>query len=226
LSEYLLLFLGQDAQLCALTAQYTRLLLIGIPPYFVSYIFTIYLQSQHIMNPLVIIGLITNLCNALFNYLLIYYFGFGFSGGPIAISLTRWLHMILTLLYLYFSKEHKRTWPKFSLAPLQRSRIVPFLKLGLPGCVSVALEVWCFEIATILSGVIGQLALDTQAVLINIVYLSFMTVPYPFSNGAQIQLGNKLGANDPEGARLTARLSLTMVALFMLVNMVRVGDSF
>jgi len=216
-SKDILLLLAQGEALSEMGQEFTRWLILGIPPFFVFWILVTYLQTQHILAPLVWIGLASNILNIILNYVFIFTCDLGFKGSPIATSVTRWVQLLMTLVYLHCSPAHRRTWPTWSTTPLSLNRIVKFLKLGIFGAMAMAFEVWCFEVATILAGLLGEVALGTQAVLMSLVNLTFMSVQYPFANGAQIRLGNNLGANEPEKAKLTMKVALGMVCVMMII---------
>ena len=65
----------------------------GLPPLYLFMVLTKYCQSQGILSPSVIIGVVANLFNVAFNYLLIYVYGYGLKGAPVATSVLRWFQV-------------------------------------------------------------------------------------------------------------------------------------
>ena len=65
----------------------------GLPPLYLFMVLTKYCQSQGILSPSVIIGVIANVFNVAFNYLLIYVYGYGLKGAPVATSALRWFQV-------------------------------------------------------------------------------------------------------------------------------------
>ncbi|CAE7853689.1 slc47a1, partial [Symbiodinium microadriaticum] len=105
-----------------------------------------------ILTPSVAVGFVANLFNALVNYLLIYRWGLGFKGAPIATSSARWFQFLVLLGYLRFTyPSHAQTWPSFQLPRDLASKTVRFLRLGVPGALMFGLEGWAFEASTLMA---------------------------------------------------------------------------
>jgi MATE family multidrug resistance protein len=83
--------------------------------------------------------------------------------------------------------------------------------LGLPIGLHYGLEVWAFQLATLMAGKLGQVPLGAHAIVLNLASLSFM-FPLGISTAAAVRVGNLIGAGDEVGARRAARLSLFLGA--------------
>lgn len=80
--------------------------------------------------------------------------------------------VLYELLYIFISKMYVHTW-----AGCDRESIYDvgmFLRLAIPGVMMVSMETWCFEIGTLLSGLLGTTDLGAQSVIFQIDTLAFM----------------------------------------------------
>ena len=153
-----------------------------IPGYFPFVLFlalTKYLQTQGILAPSVAVGFAANIFNAIVNYLLIYHWGLGFRGAPIATSLARWFQFFVLLGYMLFTlPSHAKTWPSCQLPHDLPHRAVKFLRLGGPGALMFGLEGWAFETSTLMATYLDTVSLDAHTVLLNTCAFTFMSLAF------------------------------------------------
>jgi multidrug resistance protein, MATE family len=187
--EILVLF-GQQEDLAELSATYTRYLIPGLFPYFVSECMKKYLQAQGIMSAHLYIIMILSPTNALLQYLFVWNptFGMGFKGAPIALSIINILSMFGMFFYIRFVKGGD-SWGEWSWADvLNVPEIVKFLKLGIPGIAMICSEWWAFEIVALAAGLLGEKILAAQTVILNTCSLTFM-VPLGISIASSMSIG-------------------------------------
>ncbi|KAG0780478.1 hypothetical protein G6F21_012114 [Rhizopus arrhizus] len=91
-----------------------------------------------------------------------------------------------------------------------------FLKLGVPGMLSVSTD-WAFEVCALLAGVLGQVSLAAQSVVISINSLLLM-IPSALSTGMSVRLGHLLGANEPRKAKFCVTLSTCLATTVTIVD--------
>ncbi|POM75082.1 Multidrug/Oligosaccharidyl-lipid/polysaccharide (MOP) Flippase Superfamily [Phytophthora palmivora] len=93
-----------------------------------------------------------------------------------------------------------------------------FWRIGSSGMVMMSVEVWAFEILSIMAGVLPNsvVALATHSVLMN-VNVMLWTVFYGIAVAASIRVGNCLGANQPKKAKMARNLALAMTLAVSLV---------
>ncbi|KAG1138700.1 hypothetical protein G6F37_012151 [Rhizopus arrhizus] len=91
-----------------------------------------------------------------------------------------------------------------------------FLKLGVPGMLSVSTD-WAFEVCALLAGVLGQISLAAQSVVISINSLLLM-IPSALSTGMSVRLGHLLGANEPRKAKFCVTLSTCLATAVTIVD--------
>jgi MATE family multidrug resistance protein len=208
---------GQDPELAILAEEYVHNLIFGLPPFVAFHALTKYLQCQHILSPLIIIGVFANVLNFCLNYVFIYEMNLELKGAALATSLSRWSQLFLLCVYLAFSTRHRYLWPTLSWVPLQSNRLLSFLALGLYGGVMVGLECWAFTITIFLAGYLGALPLAAHSTTQGITSLAYMWVVFPSSIAISIRIGNLLGANEPIKAKRCAQVSLGIMTSAMLV---------
>lgn len=209
---------GQQPYLADAAGQFSFRLIPGLFPYYAFRVFTKYLQSQNKLAPSVIIGIIANGLNALFNWWLIFRAGWGLQGAPWATTLTRAAECILIVLYMYVQKSKlKETWPRIEIENLRFRVMKPFAKLALSGALSITAEAWCFEITTILSGLLGTVALDAHVIVLNMAAFLFLSFPFAIGIAASIRVGQLIGDQKAEDAQRSARASFLLSLVLQLV---------
>jgi len=213
-SEPVLLLLGQDEKVAELAGTYCKVMIFGLYPLFVYEVLKKYLQAQGIVLPQMFIAIVGNLWTVLANWLFVYYFSFGYMGAPIARMSTNICFALFTIIYVAFKKD-EGTWEGWSLECL--SNWTQFLVLGVPGMLMMCVEWWSFEFLAIFAGLLGTTELAAQAVLYNVVVLTYF-VPYGISVAASILIGNSLGKGWDFSAKKVARYTLYLAVGAEIVN--------
>jgi MATE family multidrug resistance protein len=203
---------GQDPDIAANAGQFAYRLIPGLFPLYAFKVLTKYLQTQNILVPGVIIGVVANLFNGLFNWLLIYHFEMGLNGAPWATTLTRLVEFLLMVAYMYYKRSTTlaRTWPTFSWNQFRWTALTPFWKLGWSGALSIAAEAWSFEITTILAGLLGTVELDAH--IITLTFGTFVYLSFPFAVGiaTSIRVGRLIGEGCPTEAKRSLMVSFAL----------------
>ncbi|KAG6596054.1 Multidrug/Oligosaccharidyl-lipid/polysaccharide (MOP) Flippase Superfamily [Phytophthora cinnamomi] len=212
-AEVLLTWLGQDAEVASLSASFSRWMLPGIPFHYAYELTRKALQAQHILTPLVIIAVVGNAVNIGVGYLLAYHTSVGFNGIAMGRSVGNMVLPLCLIPYFVWRPHHLRQWwaspwnLKVALGHLQ-----VFMRLGVPGMLMNAMEMWGLETLSILSGLLPDSVVSVAAhsVLVNVNLLVYTTFA-GLSVAANIRVGNCLGAGLPKTARLarTAALRIT-----------------
>ena len=204
---------GQDPGLSALASTFVVL---QAPTAFGFLVFTIsrqYLASRGVVAPSLWVVLIVNVINAGLTWWLV--FGGGqlqpVVGAGLAGATVRLLLPALLLVVIFWGGLHKPAWVSWSRASFDWRKIARIAWIGLPVGLHLGLEVWAFQIATLMAGRLGPVPLGAHAIVLNLASLSFM-FPLGISTAASVRVGNLLGAGDEAGARRAARLSLILGA--------------
>lgn len=218
-AEPILNGLGQHTEVTYLTRDFSRLMLPGLPFLFLYELVRKVMQTQNIVKPLVIIAVIGNIVNFVTGYALAYHTSLGFNGIAIARSLGNITLPLLLIPYFWWRPEQLRQWwcSGWNLKEARR-HIGLFWRIGSSGMVMMSVEVWAFEILSIMAGVLPNsvVALATHSVLMN-VNVMLWTVFYGIAVASSIRVGNCLGANQPKKAKMASSLALVTTFAVSLV---------
>jgi len=207
-AEPILLGLGQDPRVSELSGQYCQLMLIGLYPFFVYEVLKKFLQAQACVLPQMFIAIIANAWTVGANFLFVYTLDMGFTGAPLARLSTNCILPLLTIIYMVAAKKTEGTWDGWTMESLQKWK--EFLQLGIPGMLMLCVEWWCFEVLTILAGIIGTTELAAQSIIYNVVLLTYF-IPYGISVATSVMIGNVLGKGWDSAARTTTKVSYYLV---------------
>lgn len=225
---------GQEPDLADAAGEFSYRLIPGLFPYYLFKVYTKYLQTQNKLAPGVYIGILANGMNALFNWLLIFEFGWGLSGAPWATTLTRAVELLMVGVYLLCSKKRfESTWPKFSRKNFHYANLKPFWTLAVSGALSITAEAWSFEITTILAGLLGVIALDAHIITLSVATFIFLSFPFAIGIAASIRVGQLIGEQRARDAQRSSHASFLLsgvvqfiLSIAMLVCRDLVGDLF
>jgi multidrug resistance protein, MATE family len=121
----------------------------------------------------------------------------------------------VTALLIVRYDLHRDGWTPWSLRAFTARPFAKQLALGLPNGLTLALELWAFQIGTVLAGRIDPIALGAHAIALNLASLSFM-VPLGFSIGTSAHVGQLIGAGERERAQRAAYTVLKLSAGYAL----------
>jgi len=204
---------GQDPGLAKLAGTFVA---VQAPTAFGFLLFTItrqYLSSQGLVSPALWVVLAVNVANVGITYGLVFgghglpalgLLGAGLSGGIARLLLPAGL-----LLATFGFGLHRRAWLPWGKEAFSARHVGRIARLGFPLGVQFGLEVWAFQIATLLAGRLGEVPLSAHGIVLNLASFSFM-FPLGISTAASVRVGNLIGAGDTRGACRAARLSLAL----------------
>lgn len=209
-AEAILIRIGQDPQVAYLAGRYLAILSIGLPGYALFEVCRRYLQAQGLMHAPTMVLIFVSPLNALANYLLVWgpdSIRLGFIGAPLASALSMWLMAVLCFFQCVLGPRH--AWDGFTTAAFKWEGIKPVLHLGFAGMVSLAAEWWAWEIVGLVTSQLGVVALAAQSVLLVSSSVTYQ-LPFGASVATAVRVGNLLGANRPDEARISSRVSLIL----------------
>lgn len=220
-TEDVLLLFGQDPGHAA-DAGYYAILQIGTVPAFL--LFTALRQhmvGQGIALPSLWVIIGANFLNAALNAILIHgMFGLpelGLLGSGIATAITRAVMLVSLVGILAATGDKARALGRWTRESIAWSGVSEVLRYGLPVGTQYGLEMWAFQITTLVAGRLGAAHLGAHAIVLNLASLSFM-VPLGLSFGAATRVGNLIGAGDVRGSHRAARVALVLGAGVMTVS--------
>ncbi|POO00549.1 Multi antimicrobial extrusion protein [Trema orientale] len=203
----ILLCLNQDSQITRMAHTY---LLFSLPDLLTnSFIhpIRIYLRAQGITVPLTLASLAGTVLHVPLNFLLVTRLRLGVAGVAAASSSANLFVLLCLVAYVWRSGSHEPTWTAPSRECLTGWK--PLLRLAAPSCVSVCLEWWWYEIMIVLCGLLSdpKSTVASMGVLIQTTSLIYV---FPSSLGFAVstRVGNELGADRPNRARLSAAVAV------------------
>lgn len=203
----ILLRCGQDEEISSVAHTF---ILFSIPDlFFLSLLhpLRIYLRTQNVTLPLTYCSAISVLLHIPLNFLLVIHFKMGIAGVAIAMVWTNLNLFLLLSSFIYFSGVYKNSWVSPSIDCLRGWSSL--LALAIPTCISVCLEWWWYEFMILLCGLLvnPKATISSMGILIQTTSLVYV-FPSALSLGVSTRVGNELGANRPEKARISMIVSL------------------
>jgi MATE family multidrug resistance protein len=165
--------------------------------------------------------LVANLLNVVLNWALIYgHLGFPrleVVGAGIATMTTRVFMFAFLLVLVRMGHLFRDAWVPWSRRAFDLHALGRIVGLGLPVGIQWGLELWAFQVATLMSGTLGASQLAAHTVAINLVSVSFM-VPLGISMATVTRVGNLIGESKNRRAQLVSRVAFGMSAGFMVLS--------
>nr|XP_029509314.1 multidrug and toxin extrusion protein 1-like [Oncorhynchus nerka] len=183
---------------------------------------TTYLQNQGIILPQMYTAAAANLINLAVNYILLFSLEMGVIGSAIANSLSQITICLLLYLYICWRGLHKNTWAGWSSEALQEWD--SYMQLAIPSTLMVCFEWWIWEIGGFLAGMLGEVDLAAQHVLLEIGAITYM-FPLGVHAAACVRVGNALGAGDTSRALLTCKVALVLSGVLAVFQGIAIGSS-
>lgn len=140
----------------------------------------------------------------------------GGTGCGVSTAVVNWLALLSGLIYLRTHQAYRRfdlfsRWRRPSWAT-QRD----LLRLGVPMGLSTFIDVSSFTLIAILAARMGEATVAGHRVIANLTALIYM-LPLSLAIATLVNVGQSMGAQDPQRARAVARVGLRMTLSFALV---------
>ncbi|KAE9607725.1 putative multi antimicrobial extrusion protein [Lupinus albus] len=218
----ILIFFGQEKDIASEAQFY---LIYCIPDLIIQSLLhplRIYLRSQSITLPLTYCAALSIILHLPINYLLVIVLKLGTKGVALAVIWTHFNVVASLIMYIIISGVHSKTWGGFSYACFKGWKVL--LNLAIPSCISVCLEWWWYEIMILLCGLLANpnASVASMGVLIQTTSLIYI-FPHSLSFGVSTRVGNELGAENPQRAKLAARIG---VCFSFLLGVLALGFTF
>jgi len=215
-AEPILAFFRQPAEIVPVAADYIRICIPGLLPFYGFVVLRQSLQAMGRMRPIVMTIVVVNLFNLVADWALVFGVGpvprLGPMGSAWATTAAR------TLLFaVLFVAAHRELGPLIRRPDREAFRAGPLwrvVRLGTPIGFQVQLEIIAFAVIALLMGGFGTVQMAAHQVAINLASLTFM-VPLGVGSAAAVCVGRAIGAGDSDGARRAAAAGLVIGAGFM-----------
>uniref|UniRef100_A0A8C1R175 Multidrug and toxin extrusion protein n=1 Tax=Cyprinus carpio TaxID=7962 RepID=A0A8C1R175_CYPCA len=221
-TEPILLAVRQSPSVASLSQLYVKIFMPALPAAFMYQLQGRYLQNQGIIWPQVITGAAGNILNALINYIFLHLLDLGVPGSAAANTISQYSLAVFLYGYIRWKGLHKATWDGWSLDCLQEWGA--FIRLAFPSMLMLCVQWWTFEIGGFLAGLISETELGAQSVVYQLATIAHM-FPLGFEVAASVRVGNALGAENTEQAKLSAKVSLACGMLVSCVVATLIGST-
>ncbi|CAL5040403.1 unnamed protein product [Urochloa decumbens] len=224
----ILIALGQNPEISSEAGLYAQWLIPGLFAYGLLQCLTRFLQTQNVVQILVVCSGLTFLLHIMLCWFLVQTFGLGHKGAALATSISYWFNVALLAIYVKVSEAGRRSWHGWSRDALKLNDVKVYLKLAIPSTFMTCLEYWAFEMVVLLAGFLPDPKLETSilSISLNTMWMVY-TIPSGLSNAISIRVSNELGAGNPQAARLSVYISGIMClteGLFIAIITVLVRD--
>ena len=213
-------FLGQSEDLLSGASSYVSAQVFSIPPLLGFFILRQYLQCRGVLAPVVWTILISNLFNVVFNELFIFgglgFPAMGIEGAARATGASRIIMFLLLVAIVIYGKHMKNGWTPWTARSFSPIAMLRLIRYGLPVMIHFGVEVWTFQAATLMAGRLGSESLSAHILVLKIISFTFM-FPWGLSGAATTRVGNLLGAGKIPAAINSAKMSLVLAFLTMLI---------
>jgi MATE family multidrug resistance protein len=112
---------------------------------------------------------------------------------------------------------YEGAWLGWTRDAFRISGLREVLHYGLPVGLHLGLEVWAFDLATLLAGRLGSVGLAAHTIALNLASLTFM-VPLGISLASVTRVGNLIGEGRPRDAQTAAWTAFGLGAGVMVVS--------
>ena len=209
-SHFLHLF-GQEEPVAEASGSYLIVMCGSLVPLMIFQTFRQYAEGLSDTFSPMIVSVLANLLNVLFNYMLIYgKFGapaLGLNGAGIATLIARIIMFVLMIWWI----RKKCIGFKWEF---EWNGIKELLKIGVPSGLQYVFEVGAFATAAIMVGWISAEALAAHNIALNLAAISYMAAT-GLAAASTIRIGNQMGLKDRRNLRIAGFSSFGLVAVFM-----------
>ncbi|XP_051533290.1 multidrug and toxin extrusion protein 1 [Myxocyprinus asiaticus] len=221
-AESILLALKQEPEVARIAHLYVMAFLPAVPAMFLHHLQVSYLQNQGIILPQMYTAVAANILNVATNYILLHGMKLGVMGSAAANSISQITICLMLFAYIRWKKLHVKTWDGWSTASLQEWG--SYMKLAIPSTLMLCFEWWIYDIGGFLAGMLGEVDLAAQHVLLEMGAITYM-FPLGVHAAACVRVGNALGAGDTNRALMTSKMTLMISGVLAVLQGIVLGST-
>ena len=203
--------MGQDVTVVDCAILYYIVVIISILPYMLFMAGKQWLEGLGNTSVAMVITIIANLLNIVFNYFLIYgKCGFpemGVLGAGVATLISRVVMPVMLFAVIYWRKAWWQYCKEFRIGLFDCREVVDILKVGFPIAVHILVEMSAFTLSGIMMGWLGAAALASHQIASQMSNVLFMVV-LGISAATTIRVSHQYGAKDYRAMRMAANASI------------------
>ena len=217
LSVPLLYKLGQPVEVVDMAVPYYELMAYSLPAIMLYGCFKQFLEGAGNTVAPMVIAIITNLVNILFNWVFIHgHWGFeamGVYGAGLATLIARYLSPLLILIYFVVKSEYRDYLKLFSRGVNYFKDTLRLLKIGIPTAGQMLLEGAAFVVTSVMMGWFGAEAIAANQIVMTYGNAAFM-LTVALGSATTIRVSHCYGLKDVDKMRSTVISSLHLAALW------------
>ncbi|KAJ8386229.1 hypothetical protein AAFF_G00175490 [Aldrovandia affinis] len=218
----ILLALRQEAEVSRIAELYVIAFLPAVPAMFLHHLQVAYLQNQGIILPQLYTAAVANVINVATNYILLHWMELGVKGSAAANSMSQVTICLLLFAYIRWKNLHVKTWGGWSSESLQEWG--SYMQLAIPSTLMLCFEWWIYEIGGFFAGMLGEIDLAAQHVLLEVGAITYM-FPLGIHAAACVRVGNALGAGDTARALMTCKVTLVLSGVLAVFQGIILGSA-
>lgn len=208
---------GHDPDTQALEILYFQIICLGAGPVVASAVFAGFLSGQGRTKAIMVITVLGNIVNVVFNYILIFgHFGFpelGVKGAAIATLIAN-LFSLAVFLAVTFVRDHETRYHVFSGWRPDLALFGRLLRFGFPSGLQFFVIYMSVSIFILLVGRLGTITLAATSIAFNINMLSFMPMA-GFGMAIMILVGQYQGKKRPDLSEKSVYSGLHLTFIYM-----------
>ena len=216
--RWLLIHAGHAPEVLDAELPYFTILMLGTIATPLNAAISSYFTGQGRTRITMVITIISNVVNLLFDYFLIFgKFGFpemGIRGAAWATVGATFISPII-LFFIYFSRKEHRQFQTRSTFKYDHLLFWRMIRFSLPSGIHLALDLASFSLFVLLTGRMGAVALAASNIALSINTLAFMPL-IGFGIATSIIVGQYQGRCDSEHATQSAHAACQIALLYML----------
>lgn len=217
-SGTLLHLLGQAPENVALAQTYLNAIAWGYLPGLGFAVLRSFVSALSQPRPVIIVMVCGTAFNVLANYVLAFgKFGFpalGLAGLGWASALSLWGTFAALAIYILTQPQLRIYRPFSHLHRFEGKGFGELVRVGVPIGVLAGVEGGFFTFVTFLMGQLGTVTLAAHQIALQTAVVTF-TIPLGISIASTVRVGQLMGQQNPNGARLAGFVNIGMAALFM-----------
>jgi len=214
---HLMPYMGQDAAVVETAIPYFKTLVFSLIPFLYFTAIKQFFEGMGNTMIAMVITIISNLINVLFNYLLIYgKFGFpelGVLGAGVSTLISRLTMPLMFLLAIRLRSEWWAYFRAFRMHLFSWRRLFELVKVGAPIAAHMLLEVLAFALSAIMVGWLGATPQAGHQIAQNMSHLTYMIV-LGIGAATTVRVSHQLGALDLDAARKAGNASVHLCLVY------------
>jgi multidrug resistance protein, MATE family len=223
LTEWVWTTFGSDPEISKMAGYYAKVLALSLPAQILYSQLSQFFSAQRIMHPEVNASTMSMILNLLIGLVFVLgvgvpnFSGFGFKACPIVTTIVVYFQ-VLTMWYVYIYRQrlHETCWGGWSMKEITWARIKTFSSLYFPSAFGLASDFWRVAVIGAVAADLGEEEVAVFNTSYRIMWIVMILV-MALSSASAINMSQRLGKLDHNGARQAGYLGVSMAAVVCFV---------